>query len=180
MGYIKTILLVGVVAVSGGCVSPRVAEAPKPRDTFKPLPYEDAEYAAMPKAGTGIVRGQVFAKTLGGDVKKGAGNRVLLDPATKYRDQWYLEQVKGGKLAEYDPDPRHKQYDKEKTTDADGRFEFSDVPPGRYYVISSVTWEAPQTNSVSRSLGIPNTQGGRVIREIQVKNGVVTEAMLNY
>jgi hypothetical protein len=134
------------------------------------IPFPQAEYAALPKTGTGIVRGQVFMRTRGGDVKTGAGLEVVLNPVTSYSQQWYEVQYKAtqGALIQKieNPDPRLAQYRRETTADAEGRFEFKNVPPGDYFVVGLVVWEAP-----SSSQGSHVTQGGWIAKQITVKDG---------
>lgn len=169
MKLLKIVTALTILVVISGCATRKVA-------TFDPLPFDEAEYAALPTKGTGIVRGQVFAKTLGGDVKKGAGENVVLIPATQYGNQRYNQQIIQGKFLSRAEDPRYAKYVRAKLTDGEGRFEFSEIPPGTYYVLSSVTWVAIERTSFGP---IESTQGGKVVRKIAVNDGVVTDAILN-
>lgn len=164
-----------LVSLLVGCAQRPMAPA---RATWTPIPYDESEYASLAKAGTGVVRGQVFATTVGGDVKKGAGRSVILMPATTFRDQWHRETFETHNVLAASADKRHLQYDRTKVADGDGRFEFADVPPGKYYVLSDITWQTAGDIQFARETGFRDQQGGLVVRRIEVRNGSVTEAML--
>jgi hypothetical protein len=157
------IWLIVSAAILAGCA----AQQPIVR-----IPFPEAEYAALPKTGTGVVRGQAFLKTRGGDVKLGAGNRIVLNPVTSYSQQWYQTIYEQGKPIE-EPDLRVQQYLRETTGDAEGRFEFKDVPPGDYFVITVVTWEAPVGYR-----GSLVSQGGYVIKRVTVRDGQEQQVIL--
>jgi hypothetical protein len=160
-------LLLAAALASACGVQPR-EHAP----TWTPLPFDEAEYAALPKTGTDVVRGQVLASTGEGQVRKGAREEVLLIPATTYRDQWYIEKLMQGKAATAEQDARYSKYDRRSVTDADGRFEFIDVPPGPYYVLGRVVWSVAAPGGAM--------QGGLLIRKVQVENGRTTQVNLLY
>jgi hypothetical protein len=136
------------------------------------IPFPQAEYAALPKTGTGVVRGQAFLKTRGGDVKTAAGSLVWLNPATSYAEQWY--EVGYLKDSPLEPvDPRVRQYNLETVADAEGRFEFRNVPPGDYFLATQVVWEAP-----TGYRGSPVPQGGLVAKRITVRDGQEQQVVL--
>lgn len=145
-----------------GCVVPQ-QEVPR-------LPFPEAEYSALQKTGTGEVSGQVFMRTVGGDVKYGAGSVVYLQPVTSYTTQWYVDNFQGGKnLAP--PDPRAALYSIKGQADGNGNFSFTGVPPGKYYLSSEVRWSAPSQYGL-----LP--QGGVIAKEVSVQNGQKLREML--
>ena len=167
----KAILLTVVAAsLMAGCASRKPIVVPH-------VPFDVAEYEAFSRPGTGVIKGQVFAKTIGGDVKKGAGNSVTLMPATKYREGWYWQAKNQGR-AMPPGDSRHLQYDQTKVTDGEGRFEFKDIPAGQYYLVSQISWETVSSNQYSRRLGLTDTQGGLVLGSVKVENDKTAEVML--
>jgi hypothetical protein len=145
-------------------------------NTKKPLvariPFPEAEYAAIPTSGTGIVSGQAFLKIRGGDIKVAAGEKVILNPVTSYSNQWYNVSYLGhNQLGP--PDQRIDKYLKIKIADAQGRFRFKNVPPGEYYVTTVVSWEAPVGDQ-----GALVRQGARLCKKITVKNHEETKVIL--
>lgn len=130
------------------------------------ISFPEPEYTALPTTGTARIQGQAFLKTVGGDVKTAAGNAVYLNPVTSYSEQWYASYVTNRPLDPADPDPRLKEYLRETTADGEGRFEFTDVPAGEYFVTTSVVWGVP-----TGSYGTISQQGGTVTKRISVKDG---------
>lgn len=141
----KSALLV-LVAALAGC-------AAVPTKPVQRVPFSQDEYADVPHAsdiGKAEVRGQAFLKTRGGDVKKGAGERVTLNPVTSYSEQWYAVSYVGGQPLE-PPDNRVWNYVRETQADGDGRFTFTNVPAGDYFIVSQVFWEVPSGDGMRRT-----------------------------
>ena len=113
-------------------------EAPQNRTTA----YSAAEYARYAGSGTARITGQAFLKTVGGDVKYAAGNRVWLHPVTSMTTQWYEKAIKAGHPLKA-ADDRMMQHSKMVLGDGSGNFEFGSLPAGDYYVVSQVSWGVP-------------------------------------
>jgi len=141
--------------IGAGCNEPCVTFVQRPE-------FPVSEYANLPKPGTGsaTVTGQVFMRTVGGDLKYGSGSVVTLNPVTSYSTQAY--EIIGNfspdnsrvvscpcpKLSE--PDKRYDEFVQQIQADAEGRFEFINVPAGEYFVNSSVVWMVPIQNAMKK------------------------------
>lgn len=135
------------------------------------IPFPENEYAQLIKEGRSTVKGQIFMKTVGGDVKYGAGEEVFLNPVTSYSKQWYEVNYLGRKpLSPKESDSRLKDYMKIKQTNGSGQFEFKNIPAGEYYVVSRVTWR------VRANQAIP--EGGLIAKMIEVNENEEVEVML--
>ena len=131
----------------------------------------EAEYQPYLTGGTGSVTGQAFLTQAGGAVVTAAGRTVTLDPATSVGNEWW---GKAGKLwvfrALTPPSPGFAKARRTTVADAEGRFKFSDLAAGKYYVRTEVTWEVGDY--------VP-TQGGLVGQVVEVRDGKTSEVILN-
>ncbi|MET0947058.1 MAG: hypothetical protein ABWY17_01225 [Pseudomonas sp.] len=159
----KFAFAVVVVSMLGGCMT----SPPVPR-----VPLNDSEYQRLPQVGTGVIEGQAFLKTLGGEVKYGAGSTVYLFPVTSYSEQWWrLTQIEMKPIAA--PDPKHDKYIRTTQADGTGTFKFTDIPPGPYFIDAEVTWFAPTGYG-----GGLEKQGGVIAHRIKVDNDKTTRIMI--
>lgn len=92
--------------------------------------------------GPSTLRGQAFLRTVGGDVKTCAGRDVLLVPASAYFDE-LIRKVGSGVNVE--ADRRALALIRKSICDAQGNFQFAQLPVGQWYVIAKVTWGVPHT-----------------------------------
>jgi hypothetical protein len=168
MRIIKNLSLATVVLLSG-CV-PMVPPPQLP--LWRPVSdAAEAEYQPYLGGGTGTVTGQAFLTQRGGGVVKAAGRGVTLDPATSVGNEWW------GKAGKFwvqrtltPPSPGFTKARREVVADADGKFKFSGLAAGKYYVRTEVTWEIGGHNP---------TQGGLVGKLLEVREGQTTEVILN-
>jgi len=149
-----------------GCVTPQF------KQTLQRPVFPIEEYKKLSASGTGIVEGQGFLKTLGGDVKKAAGEEIVLNPVTSYSNFWYENSyLKGHPLSTYDQ--RYEDYWITTIADGDGKFKFSNIPPGEYYAVTKVTWKA-----ATGYQGALQDQGGLIAKKITVQNNQTTRIIL--
>lgn len=159
----KFSLLVLLIGILSGCVAPRPA-APRL------VPLNTEEYARYRGTGTAVIYGEAFLRTRGGNVKKGTGSKVFMNPVTTYSTEWFERQVIGGQLLEA-ADERARPYLRETIADSDGRFEFIDLPAGDYYLVSPIFWEVPQQNTFNPADVYMTDTGGFAHTRVTVAPG---------
>ena len=119
-----------------------------------------ADYYPYSKPGNGVIDGQAFVVIRGGDVllddlgylttigdnaRTASTSDVTLDPATPFAMAWYMKT--GTSLRRFKNAPKDAAFRAaRKTTIADeaGRFKFEGLPPGRYIIRTTITWETPR------------------------------------
>lgn len=121
--------------------------------------YNDADFIQSAKGAVVNISGQAFSRTVGGDVKYGAGVTVSLFRSNKYTDE-IVEAINGG-WRYVDADPKWQSYIIKTTADANGNFVFKNVAPGVYYLETVLTWQ------YATQYGLKTT-GGTIRSKIQV------------
>lgn len=150
-----------VVSFAGCGTLPHIPPQPAPASEYlEPwVPFEQAVMDAGMRSGHAIVRGQAFSKTVGGDVKYGAGNTIFVFPASKYTAQCMsILDMSKSHCAE-----RLKPYMRSVIADAEGRFEVDGLAPGSYLFTTTITWGVPGPYGIT-------TTGGPVTATVEVKS----------
>jgi hypothetical protein len=158
---IRTVSTLAIVAgMLAGCAAPK---EPYQIQTA----YSDADFQPWAGAGAATLKGQAFMKTVGGDVKTCAGDKVSLIPATAYNKE-VLSSGAGNKFA--NRDARADQYVRETTCDASGSFTFAGVPAQAWMVQSNVTWGVPTVDPIFHQATV-SQQGGLVLKAVTLAAG---------
>lgn len=159
-------LLCAAVLASGCAVVPPA----QPPQWNQVTEASEQEYLPYLATGNGVLTGQAFLTQRGGGVVKAAGRNVTLDPATAVGNEWWGKAgVKYPFASLTPPSPNFHKARKTAVADAEGRFKFTELPEGTYYVRTEVTWEA----------GTLGLQGGLVGAQVHIRNNKATEVILN-
>jgi len=156
------VIWASVMALMAGCAS-----APEVQHISSAFDAEHAKAALNP--GKNSLKGSGFLRQNGGGVVTCAGATVYLLPATSYaveRMRYTYGSSAGGlnnrpKINFYPDYPEYYQLMRKTSCDAQGNFEFNNVSPGSYFVVTSVVWK------VGYSI-----QGGNLMRPVEVRDGV--------
>lgn len=127
-----------------GCIPPPRAAPPSVYRVQ--APFVEAEHAQYRGAGSSRIVGQVFARTVGGEARKGVGATVMLLPRTSYFDEWYRYATEGWYERVEIENREAAALVRSTTCDGDGNFEIGGLPAGTYYVASMVTWKTPSAD----------------------------------
>jgi hypothetical protein len=118
--------------------------------------------------GKAQITGQLFLRRNDGVVVYGAGSQVSLLPATAYARERFSNIYASGKMhlgttqIEFsDDNPDYHKLMKLAKANGEGRFAFTDVAPGSYYLTGVVTWCVPNEYGCA-------TQGGSLMESVTV------------
>lgn len=138
--------------------------------------FNPKEAAFINTQGKGRITGSAFLRQRGGGVVTAAGEEVWLIPATGYARERFSKIYQGRKMIPVllsakveNTDPRYLQLQRKTRADAKGEFSFDNLGPGRYFIMTRVTWQVP--NAI-----IP--EGGSLYEEVEVKDGQVLNVVL--
>lgn len=137
--------------------------------------FTESEYAPYDRPGTAKIVGQAFIRTHRGDVKYGAGEWVVLNPVTSYSKEWFEVAVLQGETMS-PVDPRIGRYQQKELADGEGRFKFSRVAAGSYYIVCPIFWVTQA--SLYEGLGYSWGEGGVAHAMVTVGEGETAEVVV--
>lgn len=130
--------------------------------------FNPTSYGQYMKNGPASIQGQVFLKTLDGEPKYGIGAPVFLMPDDDYLRE-YLQLSRDG-VRHVKTDSRWSDYVRVTQTDAQGNFEFTNVPAMNFAVKSEVTWILSESDPLYQTLSTP-IQGGVIYKRVSLSPG---------
>lgn len=157
---IKVLIAVFAVAVLSGCVTATLTSS-----------FNAADAAYINEIGTATVKGQAFLRRNDGVVVYGAGSEVFLIPKTAYSDERMAAIYGAGKTTYFgvqfkNEDPLYLQYTRKTVADGEGRFQFTNVRAGSYYITTTVMWMAGysrQGGGLMERVSVTESQSADVI-----------------
>ncbi len=124
------------IGLSLGCGAGHGAGAPAPAALALP-----AEYAPFLAGGDAVIEGRAFIRTRNGGTHYATGFPVYLDPVTSYSRRWLL---RGAPVDDWEtpaPDELFQRSRQAAEPLEEGKFTFSGLAPGWYYVHTLVVWD---------------------------------------
>lgn len=140
--FARSLLLLSAWLVLAGCATQRI-------------PFNESEYAAIPKSGAKTITGKIFLTDQMDETQVGVGSEVSLEPATSYSNQWFEVSYLGNRSLT-SPDRRYHQHVLKTKADKEGNFTFENIAPGEYYLSGVLKWKAATCsgNVVSKEIPI--------------------------
>ena len=180
----RVMIALGAAAVAVAACAP--PPTPAVRTVTLTERFDPADFAWAQAEGANTITGSVLMRTVGGDVKTCGGLEVELIPdapysreriaATYYNASAGYRAANSPQIGPVIMGPVPAGYDgiiRRTVCGPEGRFRFSGLPDGGYFVIGEVTWGAPTAYGIE-------TQGGWIMRRIEVSGGQTAEVILTH
>lgn len=135
MKNLSALAVLGLFALLSGCVSSTPEWKPVSEAT-------EAEYQRYMAGGNGSLVGEASVTPPGKNTVKASGKTVTLDPATSVGEEWWAKAGTHWKHRTLTPpSPMFLKARRSANADSEGRFEFTGLAPGSYFLRTEVTWE---------------------------------------
>jgi hypothetical protein len=118
--------------VVGACAPARVAVQ---------TPYDASQYATYKPTGLNAIRGQAFLTQQGGGVVTCAGKQVFLTPDSPYFRELASIATHGSTPEFPHGNGGPEDVVRHTVCDAQGNFEFTKLPDGKYILMTEVRWQ---------------------------------------
>ncbi len=134
--------------------------------------FNEADFRWAGGTGTGSVVGQGYVKMNSGKIRYVENTSMALTPVNTYTSESIQRRyINGENLTP--SDARLQKYARSVPTDSRGRFAFDHLPPGEYYIGSSVDWKDVSYNADPAGILVPTyyEYAIPIYARITVKNG---------
>ncbi|RYG57587.1 MAG: carboxypeptidase regulatory-like domain-containing protein [Alphaproteobacteria bacterium] len=135
--------------------------------------FNAADASFINQTGTGAITGQAFLRRNDGMVVYAAGSEVSLVPKTPYSDERFASIYGAGKLSYFGASFKNDtadyyNYTRKTIADGEGRFTFTDLAAGSYYLTTTVTWTVQYAQ-----------QGGALMERVTVTGGQTSNVIMS-
>jgi|JI8StandDraft_2_1071088.scaffolds.fasta_scaffold19885_4 hypothetical protein len=133
--------------------------------------FSASDHAAWMARGSAEIKGEAFIRRPNGLLAKCSGGVVQLAPASPYFREWLAIRRGGARIANATSrTEEHRAALRQTQCDQQGRFSFSDLPAGKWIVITRISYEAQRDSF---------REDAFYLTEVETKVGEVAKAVLS-
>ena len=150
----------GLALLAGSCMRGEVE---------KKVAFDDKDHAAWIAKGKSGIDGEGFLRRPNGSLARCSGGVVYLVPATAYFREWVEVYRSGASIANASSlHQSHSKAIRKTQCDMQGRFQFSELPAGKWIAVTRVTFDGAGWNNDST-----------LVTEVETRQGEIAKAILS-
>lgn len=136
-------------------------------EVAKKVAFDGAEHAAYIAKGKASIDGEGFLRRPNGWLARCSGGVVYLVPATPYFREWVEVYRAGNRIANSaELNESHSKAIRKTQCTMQGKFQFADLPAGKWILVTRVTYDGNEWNSDSTLVAEVETRPGETATAI--------------